>query len=135
MGYAAGPPEIINEMAKLQQYTYVCAPQPAQYGGLAALDVDMSPRVAEYGAKRDMVCDLLEGAVEFVRPSGGFYVFPKAPPRFKNATDFVAATIERKLLVIPGEVFSQRDTHFRISYAAPDEKLRRGCEIIRGLAG
>lgn len=134
MGYAAGPPEIINEMAKLQQYTYVCAPQPAQYGGLAALDLDISGRVAEYRGKRDLVCELLEGAVEFVRPSGGFYVFPKAPPKFKTATDFVAATIERNLLVIPGEVFSGKDTHFRISYAASEEKLRRGCDIIRELA-
>ena len=135
MGYAAGPPEIINEMAKLQQYTYVCAPQPAQYGGLAALDTDISARVAEYRGKRDLVCKLLERVVDFVRPAGGFYVFPKAPPRFPSATAFVTAAIEHKLLVIPGEVFSGRDTHFRISYAASDDKLRRGCEIIRRLAG
>jgi len=134
MGYAAGPSEIINEMAKLQQYTYVCAPQPAQYGGLAALDLDISGRVAEYRTKRDLVCKLLEGAVEFVRPAGGFYVFPKSPPRFKSATDFISATIEHKLLTIPGEVFSERDTHFRISYAASDDRIRRGCEIIQALA-
>lgn len=133
MGFAAGPPEIINEMAKLQQYTFVCAPHPAQVGGVVALDTDMSARVAEYRGKRDLVCKMLDGIVDFVRPAGGFYVFPKAPPRFKTATEFVTAAIEHKLLVIPGEVFSERDTHFRISYAAPDEKLRRGCEIIRSL--
>lgn len=135
MGYAAGPPEVINEMAKLQQYTYVCAPQPAQYGGLTALDTDVSSRVTEYRGKRDLVCKLLEGVVGFIRPAGGFYVFPKVPPRFRSATEFVAAAIEHQLLLIPGEVFSERDTHFRISYAAGDEKLRRGCEIIRHLAG
>lgn len=135
MGYAAGPTEIITEMAKLQQYTYVCAPQPAQHGALEAMDTDVSPRVDEYRRKRDLVCELLTGVVDFVRPSGGFYLFPKAPPRFKNASEFVAAAIERKLLTIPGEAFSERDTHFRISYAVPNEKIRRGCEIIRELAG
>lgn len=135
MGYAAGPAQIITEMAKLQQYTYVCAPQPAQFGALEAMDTDVSSRVDEYRGKRDLICELLSGVVEFVRPSGSFYVFPKAPPRFKNATEFVAAAIERKLLIIPGEVFSERDTHFRISYAAANEKIIRGCEIIRELAG
>lgn len=135
MGYAAGPTEIITEMAKLQQYAYVCAPQPAQHGALEAMDTDVSSRVDEYRGKRDLICEMLSGVVEFVRPSGGFYVFPKAPPRFKNATEFVAAAIERKLLIIPGEVFSERDTHFRISYAAANEKIRLGCEIIRELAG
>jgi len=61
-------------------------------------------------------------------------VFPRAPKRFANSTEFVAAAIERKLLVIPGEVFSRQDTHFRISFAVPDDRLRRGCAIIRELA-
>ena len=30
------------------------------------------------------------------------------------------------VLIIPGNVFSERDTHFRISYATTDEKLRQG---------
>ncbi len=134
LGYAAGPSDVIAQMAKLQQFTYVCAPHPGQYGALAAMDTDMSTQVAEYRAKRDLVCRELEGAFEFVRPAGGFYVFPKVPSRYKSATEFVSAAIERNLLIIPGEVFSRRDTHFRISYAAPDEKLRRGCAILRELA-
>jgi aspartate aminotransferase/aminotransferase len=134
LGYAAGPAEVITEMAKLHQFTYVCAPQPGQFGALEAMDTDMSHQVADYARKRDLVCKLLTGVVEFVRPSGGFYVFPKAPPKYRNSNSFVAAAIERKLLVIPGDAFSARDTHFRLSYAAADEKIKRGCEIIRDLA-
>jgi len=134
LGYAAGPAEVIGEMAKMQQFTYVCAPHAGQIGALAAMDTDMSTQVAEYRERRNLVCNELEGVVEFVRPAGGFYLFPKAPPKFASATEFVAAAIEHNLLVIPGEVFSGRDTHFRISYAAPPETLRRGCEVIRRLA-
>ena len=134
MGYAAGPPAVIAEMAKLQQYTFVCAPHPVQYGALAAMDTDMSSCVSAYRAKRDLVCDALEGAVEFVRPGGGFFVFPKTPPTFPSTNAFVEETIKRNVLIIPGEVFSERNTHFRVSYAAPDEKLQAGCKIIRELA-
>ncbi len=134
MGYAAGPTEIITEMAKLQQFTYVCPPQPSQYGALEAMDTDMSKQVAAYRAKRNMVCELLEGAFEFVRPSGGFYVFPKAPAGFDTAATFVERAVQSNVLIIAGDSFSARNTHFRLSYAAPDDKLRRGCEILRSLA-
>lgn len=134
IGFAAGPTAVIAEMAKLQQYTFVCAPHPAQYGALAAMDTDMSEQVAAYRAKRDLVCDALEGVLEFVRPRGGFYVFPKTPPSFASTGEFIEAAISRNLLLIPGEAFSERNTHFRISYAASDEMLRAGCDIIRELA-
>ena len=134
MGFAAGPEELIATMAKLQQYTFVCAPQPAQHACLAALDTDMSAQVDAYRAKRDLVCRELEGVVRFVPPGGGFYVYPEIPAGFTDATAFVEEAIARNLLIIPGEVFSARNTHFRLSYAAPDEKLRAGCAVIRALA-
>ena len=56
-------------------------------------------------------------------------MFPKAPAG-ATATEFVAKAIEKNVLIIPGSVFSERDTHFRISYATTDEKLKRGCEIL-----
>ena len=39
-----------------------------------------------------------------------------------------------QLLIIPGNVFSRRDTHFRISYAASDATIERGIEALRKLA-
>jgi aspartate aminotransferase/aminotransferase len=44
------------------------------------------------------------------------------------------AITEHQLLIIPGKIFSHRNTHFRISYAAPDEVIRRGIEALRKLA-
>ena len=32
--------------------------------------------------------------------------------------------------MIPGNVFSRRDTHFRISYAASDATIHRGIEAL-----
>ena len=57
---------------------------------------------------------------------------PKSP--WETASEFAVAAIERQLLIIPGSIFSARDTHFRISYAAPDAVLERGIEVGRKLA-
>ena len=57
------------------------------------------------------------------------------PPRFENSTEFAEAALEKNLLCVPGAVFSRQDTHFRISYATADENIRRGCEVLRSMAG
>ena len=132
LGYAAGPEAIVAQMTKLQQYTFVCPPSPLQWAALKAMDVDMRPHVDAYRTKRDIVYGALSSKFEVERPGGAFYIFPKAPAGV-SASDFVARAIDRNVLVIPGNVFSERDTHFRISYATSDEKLKQGCEILCGL--
>jgi aspartate/methionine/tyrosine aminotransferase len=47
---------------------------------------------------------------------------------------FVARAIENNLLIIPGNIFSRHDTHFRISYAAEDSTIERGTEVLRRLS-
>ncbi len=133
MAYAAGPAEIISQMTKLQQYTFVCAPSPLQEAALKALDVPMRDAVDAYRRKRDLVYDRLSKKFEIARPEGAFYIFPKAPAG-QTASDFVAKAIQKNVLMIPGNVFSERDTHFRISYATSDKKLDQGCEILLSMA-
>jgi aspartate/methionine/tyrosine aminotransferase len=132
IGYAAGSREVIGEMTKLQQYSFVCAPSVLQHGVVGALGVDMSNHLSEYRRKRDMICDGLEGRYRFARPKGAFYLFPEAPGGSGSA--FVQRAIEKKLILVPGAVFSERDTHFRISFAAADDTLHRGIEALRNLA-
>jgi len=132
LGYAHGPRAVVAEMTKLQQFTYVCPPSALQFGAVAALDYDVSGIVADYRRKRDLLADALASLYEFSTPGGAFYLFPKVP--WGTGTEFVAEAIRNNLLVIPGGAFSGRDTHFRVSYAAPDDTLRRGIDILRRLA-
>lgn len=132
LGFAHGPRRIIQEMAKLQQFTFVCAPSISQKAGIAAWDQPIDEQVAAYRRKRDRVVSALQGLYEIATPEGAFYAFPRAP--WGTATEFVAAAIRQNLLIIPGNVFSQRDTHFRISYAVSDATLERGLAVLQGLA-
>ena len=132
VGYVHGPADVISTMVKLQQYTFVCAPQPAQWAGLEAIDVDLSHYVDAYRRKRDLIVEGLSERYQLVKPGGAFYAFPEAPR--PSGAAFVEEAIARGLLIIPGNIFSSRDTHFRISYAAPDETLQRGIDLLNELA-
>ncbi len=132
LGFVHGPAEIVDKLTMLQQYTYVCAPQPLQWAMLAAMDVDMQPYVDLYRARRDLLLSgLRDAGYEVAQPNGAFYVFPKAPNGTGSA--FVDAAIARELLIIPGKIFSHRDTHFRISYAATEATIERGVAVLREL--
>lgn len=132
LGYAHGPKRIIDEMIKLQQFSFVCAPSMVQHAGVTAWDYDVSAFVADYRRKRNLVFEGLKDRFELLKPGGAFYLFPQTP--WGTGIEFVAEAIRNNLLIIPGGVFSSRDTHFRISYAADDRTLERGIHILNRLA-
>ncbi len=132
IGWVHAPTELIQTMTKLQQYTFVCAPQPAQWGAAAAFDVNIQHHVDAYREKRDKIWNGLKDLYEIAKPGGAFYMFPKLP--WGTGKEFFTKAVEKNLLLIPGNIFSNQDTHFRLSYAADDKVLDRGIEILRELA-
>ena len=134
LGFAHGPSRLIQEMAKLQQFSYVCAPSPLQAAVVGALDLDLDPQVDSYRRKRDRLVDALDGLYDLPTPAGAFYAFPRVPDGWPSATAFAEAAVRQNLLVIPGNVFSRLDTHLRISYAVDDATLTRGLDVLRSLA-
>jgi aspartate/methionine/tyrosine aminotransferase len=134
LGYAAGPHDLIQAMARLQQYTFVCAPSIAQWGVVPAFEIDMHDEVERYRARRDLVLDTFRGLTTVAQPGGAFYCFVEVPPALGvSASTFVERAIERSVLVIPGKVFSHWDTHFRLSYATQEDRLRKGLGILASL--
>ncbi|HOQ33709.1 MAG TPA: aminotransferase class I/II-fold pyridoxal phosphate-dependent enzyme [Candidatus Hydrogenedens sp.] len=132
VGYVAGPEDIIQQMNTLQQYTFVCAPSFAQKAAVKALKADMTEKIEAYRRKRNLIYEGLKDTFEVIKPKGAFYIFPKAPGG--GGDEFVKKAIENNILIIPGSVFSDKKTHFRISFAAPDETIKRGVEELNKLA-
>ena len=130
LGYTTGPQDIINEMTKLQQFSFVCAPSFAQIGGVVALETDTTAYVEMYRRKRDLIYEgLRDAGYEVEKPGGAFYIFPRAP--WGTDHEFVAEAIRNQLLIIPGSVFSEKNTHLRISYAATGETIQKGLDVLR----
>lgn len=135
LGYVAGPKPIVDQMTKLQQYSFVCAPSMTQVAGVMAIDTPVDEYVEHYRRKRDRVIERLTPHYELTAPGGAFYAFPKVPDALElTGSQYVECAIERNLLIIPGNVFSQRDTHFRLSYACDDDRLEQGLDILVELA-
>jgi aspartate aminotransferase/aminotransferase len=101
--------------------------------GIAALDLDMRPHWEAYKRKRDLIFSGLQNHYEVRKPGGAFYIFPSAPGGDGDA--FCQEAIRNELLIVPGSVFSEKKTNFRISFAAPDETIQRGVEILKRMAG
>ncbi len=134
LGWAAGPSWLIAQMAKFQQYSFVCAPSMAQAAMVKAYDVDMSPVIDHFESRRDLVRDMLGDITSVSDCGGAFYAFVEVPERLgMSGTEFSEAAIERNVVTIPGGVFSSRDTHIRISFACDDVKLKQGLTILREL--
>ena len=139
MGYATGPSDVLDALKTLQQFSFVCAPAPFQHALVASMpDIDLAPYREEYRGKRDMLVEKLHPAFQLSKPEGAFYAFPQLPKGRDgvqvDSDVFVEAAIEKNVLIVPGKAFSARDTHFRVSFAASDEQLAQGVEVLNELA-
>ncbi len=134
IGYALLPKWMVDKAVIMQSYSFVCAPTPFQMAGITAFDVDMSAEIAAYRVKRDLVYNALREYYPCEKPPGSFYIFPEIPEHLRAS--FMDKVVEKQLLVVPGPAFSTRTdiTHFRISFAATNDNLERGMNILRDIA-
>lgn len=130
VGYLHAPKEIIEQAVKVQQYTFVCAPTPLQHATLSAFDCDISKYVADYKERRDMLYSALSEKYEIVQSQGAFYFFVKYPG---DPEKFIQSCLNNNLLVVPGSVFSEKNDHFRVSFAASRENIQRAIDVFKKL--
>ena len=128
LGYVAGPREILHQMITLQQYTFSSVSSFAQKAAVKALDFDVGNYIQGYKRKRDIIYEGLREKFNVQKPQGAFYIFPEVPGG--NAEVFVEKAIQNNLFIVPGSVFFKRNTHVRISFAASDETLFKGIEVL-----
>jgi aspartate aminotransferase/aminotransferase len=109
----------------MQQYTFVCAPSLVQYGALAAFE-DIHHHINEYKEKRDLIYKLLSEKFDTVKPEGAFYIMINVG----DGEEFTKWAIKKNVLVVPGNAFSQKNTHVRISYATNIENILKGAQLL-----
>lgn len=129
IGYAAAPVEILNAMAKIHQYTILCAPIMAQQAALEGLlhgETEVRNMVEHYNYRRQLVYSrLLEMGLDCFEPKGAFYIFPSIANTGFSSEEFAQRLLEEeKVAVVPGEAFGTSGAgHIRISYANSVENL------------
>lgn len=132
VGYVAGSKEIIDSMVTMLQYVFSGVNSVAQKAAVCALDHATDDIITAYRRKRDLIYEGIKDRFNVVKPRGAYYIFPETPGGDGDA--FVEKALANNLFIIPGSVFSRRKSNVRISFAANDETILRGIDILRRLA-
>jgi aspartate/methionine/tyrosine aminotransferase len=130
VGYLAAPQnyaEVVQKMVTLQQYTMVCSPHAMQWGAITALKTGIDEELKFMRKRRDLVFGILSKVTKLPFPDGAFYVYPDVPI---DSAEFVTQAIERRLLLVPGYIFSANRKSIRISYATREDILEEGSQIF-----
>lgn len=144
IGFAAGPSDIINGMAKIQSHTTSnpCSiSQKASIEALVGPQYEISRMTAEFQRRRNYVLMRLQTMpnVSCFKPQGAFYLFPNFSHYYdkefnnvqiRNSYGLAYYLLkEANVAIVPGDAFGA-DEHIRISYATSMDNLEKGMDRI-----
>lgn len=123
IGFIAVHPEITEKESLLEGLVlanrilgFVNAPALAQR--IVADCAFAKVNVEVYKKRRDLLCEILEEAgLEFVKPKGGFFIFPKVP---LDDVKFCQILKEEMILAVPGRGFGTPN-HIRLAFCVSEE--------------
>ena len=134
LGYALGPPQAIEAMNRIHQYTMLSAPTTAQHAAVAALencDEAVREMRSQYNRRRNFVLSRFEEmGIDCFPAAGAFYAFPECP--WDDSDAFAEALLEEeRVAVVPGNVFGAGGQgHLRVSYATGLGDLKQAMNRI-----
>ncbi|MEE8575199.1 MAG: pyridoxal phosphate-dependent aminotransferase [Thermodesulfobacteriota bacterium] len=143
IGYAAGPPELIKAMAKIQSQSTSNPTSISQWAAFEALNGPqdaVTKMLVQFEKRRDAMVYQLNSIndVQCLKPQGAFYAFPNISKFFGRGTlektingsvDLADYLLEKAgVAVVPGAAFGN-DSHIRLSFACSMEQINEG--IIR----
>jgi aminotransferase len=137
IGYAFGPPWIIEPITKVVSYTTSCASSVSQRAALAALRSDpgfLSEMTEEFEARGKLVFEAINRipGVKVRNSDGAFYLFPDIGHFTSDSYRFAMDLLEKaRVAVVPGMAFGSTTKNFiRIAYTIKRELLAEAVERI-----
>jgi aspartate aminotransferase len=131
VGYSVAPMNITKEIKKIQSHITSNINTPAQYGALAAFDVNIDYYINKFNERRKYVMERMKKVdLEYVYPYGAFYLFINISKYDNDDMNFANQLLNtKKLAVIPGSGFGAKG-FIRISYANSIEILEKGLDRL-----
>ena len=139
VGFVVAPEEVAAKMVVAKQSEDVHTNQFFQmlcYKFMTECDLDAHIAMIRqvYGRKCRLMLECLEkelpASVTFTRPEGGLFIWVTLPDGV-DATAFLKACMEQKLMIVPGATFNcdvtEGSMSFRLNYSTPsDEQIKEG---------
>jgi 2-aminoadipate transaminase len=142
LGWAVGPPEVVQRLAWAKQFTDQCASGLAQrvveeYGRGGHLDrqVERATELYAERCRRMLECfeTELPEEVGWTRPLGGFFTWLTLPEEME-ALDVATRAADAGVAVVPGNAFFPDDSgrrHVRVCFSrASLDEIERGVSIL-----
>jgi len=137
IGYAAGPKDVIDSMARMRIYSTTCTPTISQIAAVKALTGSQRHVVRmtrEYDRRRKLIIKRLKEIpnISCLEPEGAFYAFPNITGlkmSSKKTVDFLLK--KAKVLTVPGNEFGKYgEGYIRLSYATAYKKIKVALDRI-----
>lgn len=148
LGWAVGPPQVIDQLVIAKQNTDQCAGALGQrlmeeYGRRGLLDQALAAARDLYRRRRDRLLTALDehfpDAVTWTRPQGGFFLWVAGE---LDSVTLAHRARERGVSFVPGVPFfpdGRGSNHLRLSFSRVEEdEIDEGCrrlgQLLRGIA-
>jgi aminotransferase len=134
IGFACAPPDLIEAMMKIHQYTMLCAPVLGQKAAVEALRNgrrDLEEMRGEYQRRRNFIhAALNEMGLPCALPRGAFYAFPWIGGFGLTSREFSLRLLdEQNVACVPGTAFGASGEGFiRCAYSTGMEELEEALE-------
>ncbi|MDD2390233.1 MAG: pyridoxal phosphate-dependent aminotransferase [Desulfobacterales bacterium] len=138
IGWVTASRPLMSQIMKVHDCTAICAPTPSQYAALAALCgpqdyVEYMQNVLK--GRRDLCCsriDALNGAFDYVRPGGAFYIMARYCFTDESSRDVAIRLVnEARVITVPGASFGPGgDGHLRLSFGSSEDVINESFDRI-----
>jgi aminotransferase len=134
IGYACGPPEIIEAMMRIHQYSMLCASSISQEAALEAIEhgePDTVEMREHYRLRRNFIVSAFnQMGLSCHLPRGSFYAFPCIRSTGLTSKEFALRLLEsEKVACVPGSAFGPSgEGYLRCCFATAMDKIEAACE-------
>lgn len=141
VGFVATPPELLQAMVRIHQYSIMCAPTMSQAAALEAIKngaEHVETMRTEYDRRRRLIVDAMnEFGLTTFEPRGAFYAFPRISSTGLDDETFAQQLLEREqVAVVPGSAFGPGgEGYVRCSYATAYEQIEEALKRIGRFIG
>jgi aminotransferase len=136
IGYACGPPEIIEAMMRVHQYSMLCASIISQEAALEAIkhgEPDTAAMREQYRVRRNFIVNAFnQMGLQCHLPRGSFYAFPCIRSTGLSSKEFAWRLLEsEKVACVPGSAFGPSGEGFlRCCFATALDRIETASERI-----
>lgn len=135
LGFAIANEECMDALVKMQYHVCASPGMPAMYGVLNAMpsiDPYLENARATFKKRRDLISKRINeiDGMSIIPPKGAFYAFPSFDLDM-TSQELANELVKAGLICTPGSAFGTfGEGHLRFSYAASEEKINKGMDIL-----